>query len=382
MADTAEQKHFLTEKVEQKNCMIEIAEQKHYLTESVEQKNCVAEAAEQMGCMTQTTQQGINVVQATQQGIDVTHAAQLNVDVTQTAQLNIDATQTAQQGIGITHTSSKIDSLIAIEKLRTGDQSVLKHEKWLMYLSLTSESNINFERLNSLEEIKNNYVLNYVEKTLIALNSLELSEDKLHIIEEVLKWSEIAKSGLTHHRNKWIKRGYNLFAHNVGSAQIYMEESSEVNATTRRIVHDLILTHGLIGQYIRGEVPLSDNKNLYSLIEEGIISADELKELLKALNFCIVSAVNMKIWENICEKVDEIIELIISGHFDKQYSLKDRIRCLRAASINNGENFEIEYEKLRSNTIACDKIAHILKTADLWYVEAALYDFSFLEFIP
>ncbi|RCX12077.1 methyltransferase family protein [Anaerobacterium chartisolvens] len=272
-------------------------------------------------------------------------------------------------------------SLTAIERIKNGDLKVLKSEKWLKYLALTSESNINLERLNSLEEMRNNYVLNYVEKTLKALATLKLSEDQAYIIEETLKWSEVAKSGLAHQRKQWINKGFNLFAHNIGSAEIYLEQSEESNPEIKRIVHNLIQTHGLIGQYIRGEVPLTDNKPLYQLVEDNKMSATELKEILKALNYCIVTAVDEGIWTDISKQVCEVIGYVIKGKFDKQYEVKERISRLRAVSISNGENFDAEYEKILFDPRIIEKITKLLEMADLWYVEAALFDFSFEEFI-
>ena len=52
------------------------------------------------------------------------------------------------------------------------------------------------------------------------------------------------------------------------------------NESIKKIIYNLILTHGLIGQYIRGEVPLLANMPLYQLVEEGIITASELKRYL------------------------------------------------------------------------------------------------------
>ncbi len=274
-----------------------------------------------------------------------------------------------------------LKSLTAIEKVNNGDWQILKNEKWLKYLVLTSEPNINFERIHSLEEVKNNYVLCYVEKTLKVLANFPLNESQAHLIEETLKWSEVAKSGLQHQRKLWMEQGCNLFVHNIGSAEIYLEESGELDPETKRIVYQLIRTHGLIGQYIRGEVPLEDNMPLYSLVEEGCVSAEEMKEILKVLNCCIVTAVDEDIWENISAQAAEIIELIVSGQFDKQYSFKERIRRLRAVSIKNGENFDIEYEKFLSVPKAVKELSDLFDTANLWYVEAALFDFSFEEFV-
>lgn len=274
-----------------------------------------------------------------------------------------------------------LNSLAAFEKLRSGDMQVLKSEKWLMYLSLTSERNINLERLDSLEEMKNNYVLNYVEKTIKALSGFQLSEYQTYLIEETLKWSEVAKSGLPHQRKQWINKGFNLFAHNIGSAQIYLEQSEEPNPEVKRIVYDLILTHGLIGQYIRGEVPLADNKPLYQLVADNKISTAEIKAILEALNYCIVTPVDEGIWAGINKQVGEVIDFVMTGRFDEQYKTIDRIRRLRSVSIRNGENFGAEYEKFLSDPNAADKMDKLLDMADLWYVEAAMYDFSFEEFV-
>ncbi len=274
-----------------------------------------------------------------------------------------------------------LKSLTTINRVKNGDYQVLKKEKWLKFLALTSEWNVNLERVSSLEERNNNYVLGYVEKTLKALDSLNLSQYRLHLTEEALKWSEVSKSGLLHQRKRWMEENINLYAHNIGSAQIYLEESSETDTDTKWIIYNLILTHGLIGQYIRGEVPLMDNRPLYELVKSRKISVPELREVLKALNYCIVSAVDEGIWRDISGQTDEIIGLIINGQFHIQYNIKDRIRRLRTVSIKNGENFDLEFHKFFSDQRIADRMAGLLEKADLWYVEAALFDFTLEEFL-
>ena len=112
-------------------------------------------------------------------------------------------------------------------------------------------------------------------------------------LEDVLIWSETAKAGSREQRRVWQKQGVNLFVHNVGSAQLYdlyavaehldndidktketsiyqlgspsgalsnnadISEHDALNTHTPRheIIRTLIATHGLIGQYIRGEIP-------------------------------------------------------------------------------------------------------------------------------
>lgn len=204
------------------------------------------------------------------------------------------------------------------------DMKILKGEKWLMFLTLTDERNINLERINSLEEMKSNYVLSYTEKTLKALSGFEINEYERYILEEVLKWSEVAKAGLRHQRVAWMKKGCNLFAHNIGSAQIYLEQLSECNLEVKDIVYTLILTHGLI----------KDHK----------IEADRLKEILKVLNYCIVTAVDEAIWKDISGEAYDVINHIASGMFGEQYEDKERIEILRVISIANGEDFDADYD--------------------------------------
>ncbi len=296
-----------------------------------------------------------------------------------------------QQQKDKTFTSMK--SLMAIKNLKSGDMMVLKQEKWLMYLALTTERNVNLERLDSMEELKNNYVLNYVERTLQYLerfadtqSGFKLEALQSYIIEETLKWCEVAKSGMAHQRRKWSERGYNLHAHNLGSAMIYQEQTGEPDPIVKKIVYSLISTHGLVGQYIRGEVKLAENEPLYRLVaelgrEHAVIGTDELRKLLLVLNYCIICAVDEHIWEEVGRQCEDVIGDIATGRFDKQYSVKERIRRLRKVSISNGENFEEEYARIFNDRQIARQIADLLENRELWYVEPAMYDFSFSEFI-
>lgn len=111
------------------------------------------------------------------------------------------------------------------------------------------------------------------------------------------------------------------------------------------------------------------------------LSAKELKEILMALNFCIIAAVDEYIWLDIKLQVEVVIDFVISGRFDKQYEFKDRLIRLRQVSAKNGENFEAEFARVLSDSRLILRIARLLDKADLWYVEAATYDFSFEEFV-
>lgn len=273
-----------------------------------------------------------------------------------------------------------LESLRAIARYRAGETSVLGQEKWLCYLALTKEQNVNLERVSSLEDLHRNYTLDYTEKTLLLLEEEPLCGGLKTIAEEVLMWSEVAKGGLPHQGKKWLAGGVSLYAHNIGSAQIYAQESPQQNPVQRRIVHGLIATHGLLGQSIRGEVPLSHHRPLLLLLQEGLISEPDLCALLICLNRCIVSAVSQPLWEKIAAEAEENISLVLAGRFPESPCLKDRLRRLRSASIQNGENFEEAYQSIFTGELPA-RISRLLANTELWYVEAALFDFSFEEFI-
>ncbi|MDP4091088.1 MAG: SAM-dependent methyltransferase, partial [Bacillota bacterium] len=274
-----------------------------------------------------------------------------------------------------------MNGLQAIKGFRGGSFSVLKQEKWLLYIGMTREAKINLERLTSLKEAGNDYVLDYVERTLEALEEIPISTDNKSLVEEVLKWCESAKGGLPHKRADWAARGYNLFAHNIGSAQIYLEHSAAENPVKREIIYTLIKTHGLIGQFLRGEVTLQENRELTLLLEKKLLNREDFKEILSALNFCIIKAVSSELWQEVGEKVETIAGSLAEGDLSMEYSLKDRLKALRENSIKNGEDFNSAYDGVFIDENLYNTIDRFLQKVQLWYVEAALYDFSFEEFI-
>lgn len=190
-------------------------------------------------------------------------------------------------------------SLQAIQEVRQGNKEVLRQQKWLQYLYITKEKNVNLEQVPSLEGLESNPVLSYVEKTLLILdNCTSLNDPEKQIIEQVLIWSDVAKCGSPSQRKYWRERGFQLGIHNIGSAQIYAEEirkttNGERNLVLEELIFILIYTHGLIGQFIRGEVRycqlepliLSMNKNI-------VVDQNDRYRLLYVLNQCIIEAVS------------------------------------------------------------------------------------------
>lgn len=274
-----------------------------------------------------------------------------------------------------------IESLIAIERLRSGHKQVLKTEKWLLYLFLTSEEHINLERVKPVKNHDPIYLVKYVEKSLKVLRRLkhQLDDDELFIVENVLRWSEVAKGGLKHHRTEWLANGYNLYVHNIGSAQIF--DATEKNLLHKEVIYKLILTHGLVGQYIRGEVTLGMQSAVYELIQTEEISEESLNTILTVLNQCIIEAVNVTIWEAVEDEVKLVINQLVTGFYRSEYDIKTRIQKLRHISIQNGEDYKKAYQQHVLDQDLEYELRLLLASADLWFVEAALHDFSFEEFI-
>lgn len=272
-------------------------------------------------------------------------------------------------------------SLDCIERLRKGDKQVLKEARWLMYLAVTSQENINMERLHSMEEKKSSYLLDSVERTLRVLESQEVPEDILSLVEETLIWSEVAKGGTDYFRKRWLRNGINLFVHNRGSAEIYSREASGMEEGHKKVIYVLIGTHGLIGQYLRGEVSIAENMPLAELIKSGLITKEKLAEVLKLLNCCIVSGIDRSLWENIRTEAEAAIDCIVTGNLQGDYDLKERLRRLRKISIENGEDFDEAYEKIVDSEGIKDRLRALLSGRDLWFVESSLYDFTLEEFV-
>lgn len=274
-----------------------------------------------------------------------------------------------------------LSSLKAILRYEAGDFQVLRQERWLMHLALTQENTVNLERVASMGDRKRSYTLEYVKRSLEILDRLPGREGNKHMAEEALKWSEVAKAGLPAQRERWKNAGHNLAVHNEGAAQIYLVEAGEPEANSRRIIHTLIATHGLLGQYLRGEVLLTESFALHGLLQDGLLQEADLQEILYIQNRCIVGAVSEALWHGVETELTEAISVVVKGDFTRQFGVRERLRRLRSVSAANGEDFGSEFSAVLSNGRARAHIECLLSTAQLWYVEAALYDFSFEQFI-
>lgn len=240
----------------------------------------------------------------------------------------------------------------------------LKHDIWLRYLFITDRNNVNLERLNSISEINSkNHVLRYVERCLEQIQEFK-NEAWYPYVEKALQWSEVSKCGLQVDVERWEGKGYALEIHNEASADIYRDEAED-SAEVKEIVEVLIRTHGLLGQYLRGEVNLSVNKPLTELVEKEIIQADAMRKLLYALNKAVIAAVEEKIWTDNESLVKELIDKICENKYE-ELSTIDRLRILFPA-YRQLDMITSEEEDLYSK---------IFEKSQLWYPGIALESFS------
>ncbi|AET60207.1 class I SAM-dependent methyltransferase [Paenibacillus terrae] len=276
-----------------------------------------------------------------------------------------------------------LQSLKAIANYRKESDLAWDTPTWLKLLVSAEERIVNLERIHSIGELKDaNPVLDYVERTLLILDGLPLSFWIKELLEDVLVWSETAKGGTVRERLRWQQEGINLFVHNIGSAQLYVRQAQAEKPVFPRntMTRILIETHGLIGQYIRGEIPFAENRALLEITRKGWLSHEELELALRALNECIIAGVDPELWEQVRSEVEQLIGWIAWDKAPVAWSVKERLQRLRSVSIHEGEPFEQAYAELERE-LNVDKALASLENRTLWYVESALQDFSLQELV-
>ena len=260
-------------------------------------------------------------------------------------------------------------------------------DRWLKYLTETGHVYVNAERMNSVEHVSSRETVMYVMRTLDVLDEIFSRLEELpgkqtayFILSMVLKWSEVAKGGNKRERSRWTKAGYPLDIHNIASASIFEEESVSAIKTAYenhfgedaeyflKLTATLIRTHGLIGQCIRGEIPVSHNRELYTISQDDPFKKltsglGDAKRFFMILNECIIRGVSETIWESVKAEAEALIGRILSGDVS-EYSARYRLENLCPKEIN------IFDEDAR---LFADEI---FPKYELWYFTSALSDFD------
>jgi SAM-dependent methyltransferase len=233
----------------------------------------------------------------------------------------------------------------------------------------TKKARANLEHLTKKKD-STSYVLKYVQRTLAILEEEAIEEkDVFDILETVLLWADIAKVGTSADIIKWRTKGYDLYVHNLGSAMVYKNYSKDLK--NNEIIEVLIKTHGLIGQYIRGETRLSESQEIYQILEKKLVDYNKLYKIIYLLNKCIIKAVREELWLELENDVKDIIVNLLHNRLIELDNL-ERIKRLRG---NKKEGIENWYNG--ANKLVFDRIFNYV---DLWYVESALGDLDIDNF--
>ncbi|MBR4733893.1 MAG: methyltransferase [Lachnospiraceae bacterium] len=258
------------------------------------------------------------------------------------------------------------------------DAERLENEAWLSYLYFTEHHGINMERVEVVEQVSGRETLSYVLRTLEVLeedySAGRLEPKEYEIVKRVLEWSEVSKGGSVKERAQWRKKGYALDIHNIASAEIFLEhcregrspyETSQDAAETQdaeaQRIALLIRTHGLIGQALRGEVPVRENAPLLEV--KDALGEDAAFRVLTVLNHCIIGGVAPGLWEMVADEAKNLIRRILSGDLT-EFSARERMTRLDERLTEAGDELVSFFEE------------KIFPHYELWYYQAAFADFN------
>lgn len=250
----------------------------------------------------------------------------------------------------------------------TPKPEMLRSNPWLALLTETEHVYVNTERIESVGTISGRETLDYVMRSLDILQEIvdsgQLADDAhgemQQIIRTVLQWSETAKGGNHAQRREWTEKGYPLDIHNEGSAMIYKEYAERGEAGYDERIFQLIRTHGLIGQSIRGETPVNHNASLYAI--SGRSNLDWYR-LLYTLNECIIRAAGEKIWSSVRYDVATLLRRILEGDWS-EFSTQYRLEHLCPSEYDIYEEDLTFFEQ------------EIFPRYELWYFTSALGAFE------
>ena len=260
----------------------------------------------------------------------------------------------------------------------------LESEAWLSYLYYTEHHGVSMERVEVVEQVSGRETLSYVLRTLELLEedyqAGKLTDEEYEIVKLVLQWSEVSKGGSVKERAAWRSKGYALDIHNVASAEIFllyhtgqklMIKDLENNKVMRddhgrdvgkiKLVALLIRTHGLIGQAIRGEVPISENAPLLEVKKQ--LGEESARRVLISLNHCIIDGVKHGLWDEVRVEAEGLLQRVLHGDFT-EFSTMDRMVRLDARLADAREELITLFRN------------QIFPKYELWYYQAAFADFS------
>jgi len=244
------------------------------------------------------------------------------------------------------------------------DAKCLESEEWLSYLYYTENHGISMEHVKVVEQVSGRETLSYVLRTLKLLKKEyeagTINAEEYALLRPALEWAEVSKGGSVKERQKWRERGYALDIHNLASADIFLEHCRE-REEHAELIAIMIRTHGLIGQALRGEVPVRENTALIQIKEA--LGEESAYCVIRTLNRCIIGGVEEELWERVEKEAQSLIRRILVGDLT-EFSTADRMIRLDKRLENASESFAELFEK------------QIFPNYELWYYQSAFSDFS------
>ena len=242
----------------------------------------------------------------------------------------------------------------------------LMENPWLRYLVGADQPYWNAERIGSMAEKAENAALDYTLRTLDLLDEYDELDDRLYaMIRTALCWSEVAKGGTAEDRARWLRRGYPLDIHNQASALIYADHV-HVRDRNSDPVYLMILTHGLAGQYIRGECAMADSAPLQALASR--MPRQRFCRMLDVLNACIIRAVGEGIWQRVKDEIYAFSRALYDGAF-AELPARTRIEQLLPGLVSAASEAVIAQAEQTF-------VESVFPRFDLWYFESALSPFG------
>ena len=273
-----------------------------------------------------------------------------------------------------------IKSLTFINSIKTKND-IPESEIWLKYLFCTHQKNVNLRHVSDINNISTKSTLNYVKRTLEVLNEEALKYDNkdVKVVEEVLKWCEVAKTGSYEDRQVWHKKRYDLEIHNETSAQIYRDNVRN----NSELIYVLIKTHGLVGQYTQGEVNKDKNLELTNLCMNGKVTRERLHRILVLLNKCIIEAVSPGLYNKVKIKVNKAIKDIVNNKYEKVIfeSIDYIVNRFKDLFPNKTEEDFLVLRQHLLNDKVRKSIAYIFENFELWYPYTALKNYKIEEIL-
>ena len=243
-------------------------------------------------------------------------------------------------------------------------------EKWFTLL-VEGNKEINLERVNAISDISGLETLEYVLRTIEYLTTFGKPCTLNVMVRKALQWSEVAKCGTEARRDIWKASGINLSIHNIGSAEIYKMYSDDSDSV-KAIVSDMIKIHGIIGQYIRGEISEKTFELVYKFYDDLLFGnygysyvQKDILNMFENLAGSVIFGVNEQLWATLKDEVIDVIHRIPdkSVNFSGLNRLKRIKPDFNSEEIDGINNYSLWFPHIALDSFSDEVFSSIIKLA-------------------